>query len=48
MRQKLDCLREGIASRDIKEFLGKSWLTHDGMWFFNVYQEYGIDASSCQ
>jgi hypothetical protein len=37
---------EGIAPKDIKEFLGKSWLTHDGMWFFNVYQEYGIDAAN--
>ena len=32
--------------RDVKEFLGKGWLTHDGMWFFNVYQAYGIDAAN--
>jgi len=37
---------EGIALKDIKEFLGKSWLTHDGMWFFNVCQEYGIDVAN--
>jgi hypothetical protein len=37
---------DGIDPRDIKEFLSKSWLTHDGMWFFNVYQEYGIDAAN--
>jgi len=35
-----------IVPKDTKEFLGKSWLTHDGMWFFNVYQEYGIDAAN--
>lgn len=37
---------EGIRSAEIKEFLGKSWLTHDGMWFFSVYQSYGIDAAN--
>lgn len=37
---------QGVDPKDIKEFLGKSWLTHDGMWFFNVYQEYGIDAAN--
>lgn len=36
----------GIDPKEIQEFLGKSWLTHDGMWFFNVYQECGIDAAN--
>ncbi len=37
---------EGIDWRHVKEFLGKGWLTHDGMWFFNVYQTYGIDVAN--
>ena len=37
---------EGISPFEMKEFLGKGWLTHDGMWFFNVYQNYGIDAAN--
>ena len=37
---------ERIAPKDLKDFLGKGWLTHDGMWFLNVYQAYGIDAAN--
>ena len=37
---------DGIDPSDVKEFLGKGWLTHDGMWFLNVYQAYGIDAAN--
>ena len=37
---------EGIDWKELKELLGKGWLTHDGMWFFNVYQTYGIDAAN--
>lgn len=37
---------EGIDPSDLKEFLGKSWLTHDGMWFFSVCQAYGIEAAN--
>jgi len=37
---------EGIDWKELKELLGKGWLTHDGMWFFNVYQAYGIDAAN--
>jgi len=36
----------GIDPKDIKEFLGKGWLTHDGMWFFNVYRTFGMDAAN--
>lgn len=37
---------QGVRPSKIKEFLGKGWLTHDGMWFFNIYQAYGIDAAN--
>ena len=34
-----------IGKEEIKEYLGKGWLTHDGMWFYNVYKEFGIDLA---
>lgn len=37
---------DGIDPKDIKELLGKSWLTHDGMWFFSVYEAFGIEAAN--
>jgi hypothetical protein len=46
LRRKTMNVLEGIKLADIKEFLGKGWLTHDGMWFFNIYQTYGIDAAN--
>ena len=35
-----------IDKRDIRNLLGKGWLTHDGMWFFHVYQELGIEKAN--
>ena len=35
-----------INKRDIRNLLGKGWLTHDGMWFFHVYQELGIEKAN--
>jgi len=35
-----------IEKRDIRNLLGKGWLTHDGMWFFHVYQELGIEKAN--
>lgn len=26
---------------DIRDLLGKGWLTHDGIWFFHTLQEFG-------
>ena len=31
---------------DLKEFLIKSWMTHDGMWFYHCLQECGIDKTN--
>jgi len=35
-----------IQKRDIRDLLGKGWLTHDGMWFFHTYQEVGIEKAN--
>jgi hypothetical protein len=31
-----------VGKEEIRDLLGKGWLTHDGMWFYSVYMEYGI------
>jgi len=38
----LDCVKK----EEIRDLLGKGWLTHDGMWFFNVCQEFGIERAN--
>jgi hypothetical protein len=35
-----------IQKRDIRDLLGKGWLTHDGMWFFHTYRELGIEKAN--
>nr|MDO8134185.1 DUF6125 family protein [Candidatus Njordarchaeum guaymaensis] len=35
-----------ISKEEIKDYLGKGWLTHDGMWFYSTYKELGIDAAN--
>jgi hypothetical protein len=36
----------GFEKEQIRDLLGKGWLTHDGMWFFNVYQRLGIEQAN--
>lgn len=35
-----------FEKEQIRDLLGKGWLTHDGMWFFNVYQQLGMDTAN--
>jgi len=35
-----------IDKEEIRDLLGKSWLTHDGMWFYHTYQEVGIEKAN--
>lgn len=35
-----------IGKREIRDLLGKGWLTHDGMWFYHTYQELGVDKAN--
>ena len=35
-----------IEKREIRDLLGKGWLTHDGMWFYHTYRELGIEKAN--
>jgi hypothetical protein len=35
-----------IGKREIRDFLSKGWLTHDGMWFYHSYHELGIEKAN--
>ena len=35
-----------IGKKEIRDILGKGWLTHDGMWFYHTYQALGIEAAN--
>ena len=39
-------LLDEIEKAEIKNLLGKGWLTHDGMWFYHTSQEFGIDKAN--
>jgi hypothetical protein len=35
-----------ISREELKDYLAKGWLTHDGMWFYSVYKEFGADVAN--
>ncbi|RLB28406.1 MAG: hypothetical protein DRH11_17370 [Deltaproteobacteria bacterium] len=35
-----------IEKAEIRDLLGKGWLTHDGMWFSHTYKEFGIEKAN--
>jgi hypothetical protein len=35
-----------IDKSELKDMLGKGWLTHDGMWFFHTSQAFGVDHAN--
>ena len=35
-----------VGKEELRDLLGKGWLTHDGMWFHSVYKEYGIEKAN--
>jgi hypothetical protein len=37
---------DSIEKRDVKNLLGKGWLTHDGMWFYHTCREFGIERAN--
>jgi len=39
-------LSEKLSKKEIVEFLGKCWMTHDGMWFYNTFMENGIQSAN--
>ncbi len=39
-------LFDQLDKRNLKEFLVKCWMTHDGSWFYNCARELGIDSAN--
>ncbi len=37
---------DGIEKAALRDYLGKSWLTHDGMWFYNTALMAGIETAN--
>jgi hypothetical protein len=35
-----------IEKTEIRDLLGKGWLTHDGMWFYHTCKEFGIERAN--
>jgi hypothetical protein len=35
-----------LETKQLKELLNKGWMTHDAMWFYNSYQEVGIEPTN--
>jgi len=42
----LTTLFDQLDKNQLKELLIKCWMTHDGSWFYNCAQKYGIDAAN--
>jgi len=37
---------DNIDKEEIRDLLGKGWLTHDFMWFYNTFQELGMEKAN--
>jgi hypothetical protein len=37
---------EKIEKTEIRDLIGKGWLTHDGMWFYHTCQAFGIEKAN--
>ena len=35
-----------IEKKEIRDLLGKGWLTHDGMWFYHTCKELGVERAN--
>lgn len=35
-----------IEKAEIRNLLGRGWLTHDGMWFYHTSREFGIEKAN--
>jgi hypothetical protein len=44
--KKIMSALDRIKKRDIRNLLGKGWLTHDGMWFYHTCREFGIERAN--
>ena len=39
-------LLDGLKKSDIRDLLGKGWLTHDGLWFYHTSRELGMERAN--
>ena len=39
-------LADQVTKKELIELLGKCWMTHDGMWFYNTLMESGIEKAN--
>ncbi|MFB0560662.1 MAG: DUF6125 family protein [Candidatus Lokiarchaeia archaeon] len=39
-------LFDKLSKQELKELLIKCWMTHDGMWFYHCFLEFGIDTAN--
>ena len=37
---------DGLEKNDIRNLLGKGWLTHDGLWFYHACRELGVQRAN--
>jgi hypothetical protein len=37
---------EEVGREELKDFLGKGWLTHDGMWFYHTCLDRGMETAN--
>ncbi len=37
---------KNFQQKETVEILNKCWMTHDGMWFFHCFKEFGIDVTN--
>jgi hypothetical protein len=35
-----------LSQKELIDLLNKCWMTHDGMWFYHCFREFGIDAAN--
>lgn len=35
-----------LEKTEIRDLLGKGWLTHDGMWFYHTCREFGVEKAN--
>ncbi|PIP38340.1 MAG: hypothetical protein COX19_13185 [Desulfobacterales bacterium CG23_combo_of_CG06-09_8_20_14_all_51_8] len=39
-------LIDRLNKKELSEFMGKCWMTHDGMWFYNCVLELGTEKAN--
>jgi len=37
---------DSVDKSELRDMLGKNWLTHDGMWFYHASRAFGVDHAN--